>query len=69
MNDIAKNEIDIIFDSTYDGMIAVNSAGVVTLFNKAAGRITGQKSRRRGLPRHRRPFTSNIRGLCLALSA
>jgi len=41
MSDIAKNEIDIIFDSTYDGMIAVNSSGVVTLFNKAAERITG----------------------------
>ena len=41
MNNIEKNEIEIIFDSTYDGMIAVNSAGVVTLFNKAAERITG----------------------------
>src|SRR5208283_5713489 len=38
---ITKEEIEIILDSTHDGMIAVNEAGIVTLFNKAAGRITG----------------------------
>jgi len=41
MAELGKNEIDIIFESMYDGMIAVNSSGIVTLFNKAAGRITG----------------------------
>ncbi len=41
MNAITKEEIEIILDSTHDGMIAVNEAGIVTLFNKAAGRITG----------------------------
>lgn len=41
MEKFPKSEIEIIFDSTYDGMIAVNSDGVVTLFNKAAERITG----------------------------
>jgi len=41
MEELPKSEIEIIFDSTYDGMIAVKSDGVVTLFNKAAERITG----------------------------
>ncbi|MGD0283593.1 MAG: sigma-54-dependent Fis family transcriptional regulator [Dissulfurispiraceae bacterium] len=41
MNAITKEEIEIILDSTHDGMIAVNKAGIVTLFNKAAERITG----------------------------
>ncbi len=41
MNTITKEEIEIILDSTHDGMIAVNEAGIVTVFNKAAGRITG----------------------------
>jgi PAS domain S-box-containing protein len=41
MTEFARNELDIIFDSTYDGMIAVNREGIVTLFNKAAERITG----------------------------
>jgi PAS domain S-box-containing protein len=45
MTDLAKNDIDIIFDSTYDGMIAINSDGIVTLFNKAAERITGRKAK------------------------
>jgi len=40
MKDISKIEIDTIFDSTHDGMIAVNNEGVVTIFNKAAERIT-----------------------------
>jgi PAS domain S-box-containing protein len=41
MEELPKSEIEIIFDSTYDGMIAVQSDGLVTLFNKAAERITG----------------------------
>lgn len=45
MTDLAKNDIDIIFDSTYDGMIAINSDGIITLFNKAAERITGRKAK------------------------
>jgi PAS domain S-box-containing protein len=45
MTDLAKNDIDIIFDSTYDGMIAINNDGIVTLFNKAAERITGLRAK------------------------
>ncbi|MBI5632754.1 MAG: sigma-54-dependent transcriptional regulator [Nitrospirae bacterium] len=41
MEKLPKNEIEIIFDSASDGMIAVKRDGVVTLFNKAAERITG----------------------------
>ncbi len=41
MDPITKREMETIVDSTHDGMIAVNEAGVVTLFNKAAERITG----------------------------
>ena len=41
MNSAKKREIDFILDSTHDGMIAVDRSGVVTLFNKAAERITG----------------------------
>jgi PAS domain S-box-containing protein len=41
MDAITKREMETIVDSTHDGMIAVNEAGVVTLFNKAAERITG----------------------------
>lgn len=41
MEELPENEIEIIFDSASDGMIAVKSDGVVTLFNKAAERITG----------------------------
>jgi PAS domain S-box-containing protein len=44
MEGISKREIEIILDSTHDGMIAVNGNGVVTLFNKAAERITGLKA-------------------------
>ena len=44
MTDLAKNDLDIIFDSTYVGMIAINSDGIVPLFNKAAERITGLKA-------------------------
>ncbi len=41
---ITQQEIETILNSTHDGMIAVNEAGVVTLFNKAAERITGLKA-------------------------
>ncbi len=41
MEELPKSEIDIIFDSASDGMIAVKNDGTVTLFNKAAERITG----------------------------
>jgi PAS domain S-box-containing protein len=44
MDIIPKREIEIILDSTHDGMIAVNEAGLVTLFNKAAERITGLRA-------------------------
>ncbi|MBF0505880.1 MAG: sigma-54-dependent transcriptional regulator [Nitrospirae bacterium] len=44
MCSITKREIEIILDSTHDGMIAVNEAGIVTLFNKAAERITGLRA-------------------------
>lgn len=45
MDAITKKEIEIILDSTHDGMIAVNGKGVVTLFNHAAERITGLQSK------------------------
>ncbi len=45
MAELGINELDIIFDSTYDGMVAVNNDGIVTLFNKAAERITGLRVR------------------------
>lgn len=41
MDAITKSEMETIVDSTHDGMIAVNEVGIVTLFNKAAERITG----------------------------
>jgi len=41
MDAITKREMETIVDSTHDGMIAVNETGNVTLFNKAAERITG----------------------------
>ena len=41
MDAITKREIGTILDSTHDGMIAVNASGTVTLFNRAAERITG----------------------------
>ena len=41
MHSISKSEMETILNSTYDGMIAVNAEGVVTLFNKAAEYITG----------------------------
>ena len=44
MTSITQNEIEIILNSTHDGMIAVNESGTVTLFNRAAERITGLKT-------------------------
>ena len=44
MASITQQEIETILNSTHDGMIAVNEAGIVTLFNKAAERITGLKA-------------------------
>lgn len=44
MDTISRREIGTILDSTHDGMIAVNQEGVVTLFNKAAERITGLRA-------------------------
>jgi len=43
MASITQQEIEIILNSTHDGMIAVNSSGLVTVFNRAAERITGLK--------------------------
>lgn len=37
-------EIAVVLNSTHDGMIAVNAAGMVNLFNKAAERITGLRA-------------------------
>lgn len=39
-----QQELDIILNSTYDGMIAVNKEGIITLFNRAAERMTGLKA-------------------------
>jgi PAS domain S-box-containing protein len=44
MASITQQEIETILNSTHDGMIAVNNSGIVTLFNKAAERITGLKA-------------------------
>ena len=35
-----KREIELILDSTHDAMIAVDADGVITLFNKAAEKLT-----------------------------
>ncbi|WP_432666818.1 sigma-54-dependent Fis family transcriptional regulator [Wukongibacter baidiensis] len=37
-----KKEIEIILNSTHDAMIAVDSKGIITLFNKAAEKLTKQ---------------------------
>lgn len=36
-----RRDLQVIVDSTYDGMIAVDENGIITLFNKAAERLTG----------------------------
>jgi len=35
-----KKEMEVIIDSTHDAMIAVDKSGIITLFNKAAQRLT-----------------------------
>ena len=35
-----KKEMEVIIDSTHDAMIAVDKMGIITLFNKAAQRLT-----------------------------
>nr|WP_236838536.1 sigma-54-dependent Fis family transcriptional regulator [Caldalkalibacillus salinus] len=39
-----QHELDIILNSTHDGMLAVNQQGIITLFNRAAERIVGLKT-------------------------
>ncbi len=36
-----KKELEVILNSTHDGMIAVDDKGIITLFNKAAEKLTG----------------------------
>lgn len=36
-----ERDIELILDSTHDAMIGVNKKGIITLFNKAAERLTG----------------------------
>jgi len=36
-----NREIELILNSTHDAMIAVNKKGIITVFNKAASRLTG----------------------------
>ncbi|MGE5678897.1 MAG: sigma 54-interacting transcriptional regulator [Pseudomonadota bacterium] len=36
-----KRDIELILDSTHDAMIGVDTEGIITLFNKAAERLTG----------------------------
>ncbi len=40
-----RRELEVILDSTYDAMIAVDKHGIITLFNKAAERLTGIDSK------------------------
>lgn len=44
MQSITKRDLEFIINSTHDGMIAVDEEGIVTLFNKAAEKITGLKA-------------------------
>jgi PAS domain S-box-containing protein len=44
MHAITKKELEIIFNSTHDGMIAINGEGAVTFFNRSAEQITGLKA-------------------------
>ena len=39
-----KKEMELILDATHDAMIAVDRQGIITVFNKAAGMLTGQDS-------------------------
>ncbi|MEW5865312.1 MAG: sigma-54-dependent Fis family transcriptional regulator [Bacillota bacterium] len=38
---LTNGELEVILNSTHDGMIAVDRNGVITIFNAAAARITG----------------------------
>ena len=38
---LSNREIEVILNSTHDGMIAVDRDGLITIFNAAAARITG----------------------------
>ncbi|MGE5585022.1 MAG: sigma 54-interacting transcriptional regulator [Bacillota bacterium] len=38
---LTNRELEVILNSTHDGMIAVDRDGVITIFNAAAARITG----------------------------
>lgn len=38
-----KNRIEIILNSTHDGMIAINEEGRITLFNRSAEKMIGKK--------------------------
>ena len=39
-----RKDIEKILDATHDAMIAVDTAGIITLFNKSAERLTGKKA-------------------------
>lgn len=39
--EVKERERDVMLDSTHDGMLAVNGAGIVTLCNRAAERLMG----------------------------
>ena len=39
-----RKDIQKILDSTHDAMIAVDTKGIITIFNTSAERLTGHKS-------------------------
>lgn len=39
-----KKYLEVVLNSTYDAMLAINKDGIITIFNKAAERLTGIKS-------------------------
>ena len=39
-----EKDIELILNSTHDAMIVVNTEGIITLFNKAAERLTQIKA-------------------------
>ncbi|MDI6638492.1 MAG: PAS domain-containing protein, partial [Bacillota bacterium] len=41
---LSNRELEVILNSTHDGMIAVDRDGLITIFNAAAARITGLDS-------------------------
>ncbi|NLB73697.1 MAG: sigma-54-dependent transcriptional regulator [Firmicutes bacterium] len=38
---LTNEQLEVILNSTHDGMVAVNASGVITVFNAAAGRLMG----------------------------